>query len=58
MADNQKTTISVCTVSELEPGARRVVEHEGEPIVVFNCAGTPFAIEDRCSHEDEPLNEG
>lgn len=35
-----------------------MVEHDGEPIVVFNCAGILFAIEDRCSHEDAPLNEG
>lgn len=30
MAEDRKTAISVCTVSELEPGERRVVEHDGE----------------------------
>ena len=33
-------------------------QHEGEPIVVFNCEGDFFAIEDRCSHDDGPLAEG
>ncbi len=25
---------------------------------MFNCAGTLYAIEDRCSHDDGPLAEG
>ncbi|MBK5231849.1 MAG: non-heme iron oxygenase ferredoxin subunit [Thermoleophilia bacterium] len=50
--------ISVCPVSELAPGERKIVEHEGEPIAVFNCEGEFFAIEDRCSHDDGPLAEG
>jgi 3-phenylpropionate/trans-cinnamate dioxygenase ferredoxin component len=27
-------------------------------IGVFNCGGTVYAIEDRCSHDDGPLIEG
>ena len=27
-------------------------------IGVFNCDGTIYAIEDRCSHDDGPLAEG
>ncbi len=30
MADEQKITMSVCTVPELGPGERCVVDHEGE----------------------------
>ena len=33
----------------------RLVEHEGRKIGVFNCEGTLYAIEDRCSHDDGPL---
>ena len=36
----------------------RLVEHDGRKIGVFNCDGTLYAIEDRCSHDDGPLAEG
>jgi len=50
--------ISVCALAELPPGAMRLVEHDGIKIGVFNCDGTLYAIEDRCSHDDGPLAEG
>ncbi len=50
--------IDVCPVSELEPGEVRLVEWEDLEIGVFNCGGTVYAIEDRCSHDNGPLVEG
>jgi 3-phenylpropionate/trans-cinnamate dioxygenase ferredoxin subunit len=50
--------IDICTLDELPAGAMRLVEHDGLEIGVFNCAGTVYAIEDRCSHDDGPLVEG
>jgi 3-phenylpropionate/trans-cinnamate dioxygenase ferredoxin subunit len=50
--------IEVCPVTELSPGEMRLVEWEDLEIGVFNCAGTVYAIEDRCSHDDGPLVEG
>lgn len=50
--------IEVCPVTELSPGEMRLVEWEDLEIGVFNCAGTVYAIEDRCSHDDGPLCEG
>jgi 3-phenylpropionate/trans-cinnamate dioxygenase ferredoxin component len=50
--------IEVCPISELAPGQMRLVEWEDLEIGVFNCAGTVYAIEDRCSHDDGPLVEG
>jgi 3-phenylpropionate/trans-cinnamate dioxygenase ferredoxin subunit len=50
--------IDICPVSELPPGAMRLVEWEDLEIAVVNCAGELFAIEDRCSHDDGPLVEG
>ena len=50
--------IDVCTVSELPPGERKLIEWEDLEIGVFNCEGEYFAIEDRCSHDDGPLAEG
>ena len=54
----QKTLVEVCPLSELKPGEMRLVEWEDLEIGVFNCAGTVYAIEDRCSHDDGPLVEG
>jgi len=53
-----KEIVTVCPVSELPPGAMRLVVWEDLEIGVFNCAGTIYAIEDRCSHDDGPLVEG
>jgi len=50
--------IDVCTVSELPEGERKLVTWEDLEIGVFNCDGSYFAIEDRCSHDDGPLAEG
>jgi 3-phenylpropionate/trans-cinnamate dioxygenase ferredoxin subunit len=50
--------ITVCSLSELPPGEMRLVEWEDLEIGVFNCDGTIYAIEDRCSHDDGPLVEG
>jgi 3-phenylpropionate/trans-cinnamate dioxygenase ferredoxin subunit len=50
--------IDVCPLTELEPGQMRLVRWEDLEIGVFNCAGTVYAIEDRCSHDDGPLIEG
>lgn len=52
------TSVQVCSVSELPPGEMRLIEVEGQKIGVFNCDGTFYAIEDRCSHDDGPLAEG
>jgi 3-phenylpropionate/trans-cinnamate dioxygenase ferredoxin component len=50
--------IDICPPSELPPGAMRMVEWEDLEIGVFNCAGTIYAIEDRCSHDNGTLVEG
>ena len=56
--NDSSTRIAVCAAAELPPGSMRLVEHEGRKIGVFNCDGTLYAIEDRCSHDDGPLAEG
>ena len=58
MNTDEKNKIPVCPADALGPGERRIIEHDGEPIAVFNCDGELFAIEDRCSHDDGPLAEG
>jgi 3-phenylpropionate/trans-cinnamate dioxygenase ferredoxin component len=50
--------VEVCDVDALPPGSIRTLTVDGLEIGVFNCAGTLYAIEDRCSHDDGPLAEG
>ena len=50
--------IDICPVQDLPPGHMRLVEWEDLEIVLFNCAGTIYAIEDRCSHDNGTLVEG
>ena len=47
--------IDICPEDELPPGAMRLVTWEDLEIGVINCAGTLYAIEDRCSHDDGEL---
>jgi 3-phenylpropionate/trans-cinnamate dioxygenase ferredoxin subunit len=58
LTDTAGTKISVCPAAELPAGEMRLVEHDGKKIGVFNCDGTLYAIEDRCSHDDGPLAHG
>ncbi len=50
--------IDICPVSELPPGASRVVDAEDFEIGVVNCGGTLLAVEDRCTHDNGLLFEG
>jgi len=50
--------IEVGLAEELPPGSMRLVPAGSLTIGVYNCAGTLYAIEDRCSHDDGPLCEG
>jgi 3-phenylpropionate/trans-cinnamate dioxygenase ferredoxin subunit len=50
--------IEVCPLEELGPGKMRLVPAGTLTIGVFNCGGSLYAIEDRCSHDDGPLAEG
>ncbi len=52
------SALTVCPAPELAPGERCVVSAAGVELVVLNCAGELYAIENRCSHEDTPLADG
>jgi 3-phenylpropionate/trans-cinnamate dioxygenase ferredoxin subunit len=45
----------ICPVEDLPAGEKRLVELDDLEIGVFNCNGTLYAIEDRCSHDDGEL---
>jgi 3-phenylpropionate/trans-cinnamate dioxygenase ferredoxin component len=44
--------------ADLPNGERLFVEISEKPIVIFNIAGTYFAIGDVCSHDEGPLGDG
>jgi 3-phenylpropionate/trans-cinnamate dioxygenase ferredoxin subunit len=53
------TQIDVVPADEFPPGSVKLVTvGPGEFVGVYNCGGTLYAIEDRCSHDDGPLCEG
>jgi 3-phenylpropionate/trans-cinnamate dioxygenase ferredoxin component len=59
VTERTKEKIDVCAAAELPSGEMKLIEGpEGAKIGVFNCGGTLYAIEDRCSHDDGPLAEG
>jgi nitrite reductase (NADH) small subunit len=45
----------ICSVDELPPGDRRIVELEGRSIGVFNVDGVFHAVRNRCPHKGAPL---
>lgn len=50
--------ITVANVDQLPAGERIVVESGETYIAVFNVAGTYYAVEDVCTHDEGPLAEG
>ncbi|MDE3190511.1 MAG: non-heme iron oxygenase ferredoxin subunit [Acidobacteriota bacterium] len=51
--------LDVAPADAFPPGSSKlIVAGPTLAIGVYNCAGTLYAIEDRCSHDDGPLCEG
>jgi 3-phenylpropionate/trans-cinnamate dioxygenase ferredoxin component len=49
----------VAPADEFPPGSTKLISAGPTLTVgVYNCGGTLYAIEDRCSHDDGPLCEG
>jgi 3-phenylpropionate/trans-cinnamate dioxygenase ferredoxin subunit len=49
----------VAPADQFTPGTfKLLVVGPGEYVGVYNCGGSLYAIEDRCSHDDGPLCEG
>ena len=49
------TSIPVCHRDELQPGERRMVDHRGREIGVFNVDGDLYAVRNYCAHAAAPL---
>jgi len=52
------TELEVAEADAFPPGSSKIVRDGSLWVGVYNCGGTLYAIEDRCSHDDGPLCEG
>jgi nitrite reductase/ring-hydroxylating ferredoxin subunit len=50
--------LPVASLEELPPGSTKLVEVEGRDIVLVNCDGRVYALDNRCPHQGGPLNKG
>jgi 3-phenylpropionate/trans-cinnamate dioxygenase ferredoxin subunit len=53
-----RTSHVVCSVEDLPPGTRRIVDVEGTSIGNFNVGGKLYAIRNTCPHKGAPLCKG
>lgn len=49
---------AVAALADVPPGARKLVEAAGRPIVIFNVGGRLFAVSNRCPHAGGSLFHG
>ena len=50
--------VRAAAARDLPEGGRLAVEVEGKPLALFHTGGRVFAIENRCPHQDAPLDDG
>ena len=55
---SEKTFVAVAKLDEVPAGTKKLVEVNGNQLLVCNSAGKLFAVRNRCSHAEEPLDCG
>lgn len=50
--------VKIGKVSEITPGNAKVYELDDRAVALCNVDGTIYAIDDMCSHDDAPLDQG
>jgi 3-phenylpropionate/trans-cinnamate dioxygenase ferredoxin subunit len=58
LATDNLQYVTVARTDELANGQRILLDVGGRSMAVFNIAGSYFAIDDVCSHDDGPVAEG
>ncbi|HEY0394913.1 MAG TPA: non-heme iron oxygenase ferredoxin subunit [Candidatus Elarobacter sp.] len=48
----------VAKLSDLPPGTAKKVDVDGVAVLLCNCDGAIYAVEDVCTHDGGPLDEG
>ncbi|MDE2597190.1 MAG: non-heme iron oxygenase ferredoxin subunit [Sphingomonadales bacterium] len=54
----EKTFVAVAKVDEIAPGAKKLVQVNGTGVLVCHTKDRFFAVENLCSHAEEPLDCG
>ena len=49
---------TIANTADIPPNKSRAVEHQGLKLLVCNSGGDFVVVENRCSHQDEPLEPG
>lgn len=55
---SEERFVALGLAAEIAPGQTRDFQVEDHSILVANCDGAYYAIEDRCTHDDGPLAQG
>jgi 3-phenylpropionate/trans-cinnamate dioxygenase ferredoxin component len=55
---SESVWIDVGAAGDVAPGDHRAVVADGWTVVVYNVQGTLYALEDRCTHDDNPIEDG
>jgi nitrite reductase/ring-hydroxylating ferredoxin subunit len=50
--------IKAISADEIAPGGMKAVELDGNEIVICNCSGKYYALQQRCGHMNAPLDMG
>ncbi len=50
--------VTLASTNDIEPGAVKVYEAGGKRIAICNVDGTFYAIDDVCTHDGGPLDQG
>ncbi len=50
--------IDIASANDVPNGTHRTYEADGWFIVVYNVQGALYALEDRCTHDDNPIEDG
>jgi 3-phenylpropionate/trans-cinnamate dioxygenase ferredoxin subunit len=58
LAPSEIEFLEIAPADQVPAGERLFIEVAGKSIVIFNLAGTLFAIGDVCSHDNGPVGDG
>ncbi len=56
--DDELEYVIVASVDEIPLNERFFVDIDKYPIMILNIAGKLYAVEDTCSHDENPLGDG
>lgn len=50
--------VKVAQVSDVKEGGMKMVDADGDGVCLINSGGKFYAVQEHCTHEEGPLNEG